>query len=302
MRRQRALAWAGAIARVLAFAGLFVALAIAFGAVWALLPSALNSMALLGSAVVTAAAATAAGAMLIRGVDGRSPAALGIGLSGSTLRHWGVGIVAGAAGLMAAVAALLVTRALQYDGQEGSAAAWLYVVLSQAALFTIAAYAEEVLFRGYAFQALARVSGPVVAAVLTSVLFAVAHARNPSVGAFALINIFLAGMLLALAYLRTLSLWFATAVHLGWNWAMASLFDLPVSGLTGFDTPLYEADLGGPVWWSGGAFGPEGGLVGTFGFAVAFVAVLRWRAVRIDPAIAAARPLVLNREEESDAG
>jgi biotin transport system substrate-specific component len=38
----------------------------------------------------------------------------------------------------------------------------------------------------------------------------------------------------AAAYLRTLSLWFATALHIGWNWATASLFDLPVSGITDF--------------------------------------------------------------------
>jgi uncharacterized protein len=298
MRRARAMAWVGAIARIAAFAALFIALGVAFGALMALLPATMTGGPLLVSAVVTAAAATLAGALLIRGVDGRSPAALGIGVSAMTLRHWGLGIVAGGAGLTAAVVALLVTSALRYGGQDGSVTAWLYVVVSQAALFTLAAFAEEALFRGYGFQALARVAGPTAAAVVTSVLFALAHARNPSVGAFALINIFFAGLLLAVAYLRTLSLWFATAVHLGWNWAMASLFDLPVSGITGFDTPLYDAQVGGPGWWSGGPFGPEGGLAGTLGFAVALVAVLRWRAVRIDPAIAAARPLVLNREED----
>jgi uncharacterized protein len=82
------------------------------------------------------------------------------------------------------------------------------------------------------------------------------------------------------AYLRTLSLWFATAVHLGWNWAMATLFDLPVSGITAFDTPLYEPVVGGPAWWSGGLFGPEGGVVGTIGL----------RVVALLAAVGAARP------------
>jgi uncharacterized protein len=39
-----------------------------------------------------------------------------------------------------------------------------------------------------------------------------------------LANIFLAGVMLAVAYLRTRSLWFATGVHLGWNWTMATLW------------------------------------------------------------------------------
>jgi membrane protease YdiL (CAAX protease family) len=300
--RARTMLWLGALARVLAFAGLFVLLGIGFGALWSLVPADVRAVPLLGNVAVTAAAATLAGAILIRGVDGRSPAALGIGVSRMTLPHCAAGIAIGAGALAAAALALLATGALDYAAQTGSAGAWLGVVAAHAALFTLAAYAEEVLFRGYAFQVLARAAGPAAAAVVTSVLFAIAHARNPSVGVFALLNIFLAGLLLAAAYLRTLSLWFATAVHMGWNWAMASLFDLPVSGITGFDTPLYEPSIGPPAWWSGGMFGPEGGLVGTLGFALALVAVLRWRAVRADPAIAAAGPLVLNRQEESYAG
>jgi hypothetical protein len=70
-------------------------------------------------------------------------------------------------------------------------------------------------------------------------------------------------VLLSLAYLRTRSLWFATGVHLGWNWVMAALLDFPVSGLTFFDTPLYDAVVRGAPWWTGGDFGPEAGLAGT---------------------------------------
>jgi hypothetical protein len=132
----------------------------------------------------------------------------------------------------------------------------------------------------------------VAATVIASAAFAAGHAGNPNVDAFGLVNIFLAGVLLSAAYLRTRSLWFATAVHLGWNWCMASLFDLPVSGLTMFDTPGYEAHIGGARWVSGGAFGPEGGVVGTAAFALALLAVLRLRSVRPTPRMLATRPLV----------
>jgi uncharacterized protein len=168
-------------------------------------------------------------------------------------------------------------------------------VAGQGAVFAVAAFAEEAMFRGYAFQVLARWSGPATATALSSVGFAIAHGANPDVGVFALVNIFLAGVLLAIAYLRTLSLWFATGLHMAWNWAMATLFDLPVSGIQLFDTPLYDPVIGGPSWWSGGTFGPEGGLVGTIGFGVALLLVLRLRRVVRDESIAAARPLVLDR-------
>ncbi|HEX6134574.1 MAG TPA: CPBP family intramembrane glutamic endopeptidase [Longimicrobiales bacterium] len=299
--RSGATGWIGAVARIAAYAGLLVALGIVLGTLWRMLPDAVHEVAFLES-VVTAAAALLAGALLIRGIDGRPVAALGIALTPAALRHAGIGVMIGVAGLLTAVAALLLSGSLAYAGQQGTGGAWIAAVAAQAGIFTAAALAEEAVFRGYGFQVLARAGGPVAATVVSAVLFALAHGANPSVGVFALVNIFLAGILLAIAYLRTLSLWFATAVHMGWNWAMATLFDLPVSGLEMFDTPLYEPVVGGPEWWSGARFGPEGGLVGTIGFTVALLVIIRWRGVQPDPAIAAARPLMLRSEEESNAG
>lgn len=299
--RGRAAEWGGGIARIAAWLGLLIAFGVVFSSVLSLVPLDMWNVPL-SETFATAAAALVAGAVLIRGADGRSPAALGIGVSRQTVREIGLGVLIGAAGLLSAVTALLVSGALRYAPQDGTASGWVAVVAAQAGLFTIAALAEEAIFRGYPFQVLVRVGGRVPAIVVSAVLFALAHGANPSIGIFALINIFLAGILLALAYLRTLSLWFATALHMGWNWSMATLFDLPVSGLLMFDTPLYEPAVGGAAWWSGAAFGPEGGLVGTIGFGVALMIVLRWRAVRPDPAMLATLPLALKTEEESYAG
>lgn len=299
--RGRTSEWLGGIARIAAWLGLLVAVAIVLQALWDLLPFD-SPAAVLSSSAVTAAAALIAGAVLIRAADGRSPAALGIGVSRHMPRQIALGVLIGAAGLNAAALALLLSGSLSYGAQAGSAGEWIETVAVQALIFTIAALAEEALFRGYAFQVLARVGGSVLAIVVSSVLFALAHGANPSIGIFALINIFLAGILLGIAYLRTLSLWFVTAVHMGWNWTMATLFDLPVSGLQMFDTPLYQPAVSGPAWWSGATFGPEGGLVGTIGFGVALLLTLRWRGVRPDPAMLAARPLVIRTEGESNVG
>jgi uncharacterized protein len=295
-----AVGWPGALARILAFAGLLLLFGVGLGTLWTALPLPAGEVWLLAGSIVTAAAALLAGAVLIRFADGRSPAALGIAVSRETAVHAGLGTGIGVAALLVAVAGMLVTGSLRFVAQPGSAAGWLGVVAAQAAGFMAAALAEEAVFRGYAFQVLARATGPVVAVALSSALFALAHSTNPEVGGFALLNIFLAGVLLALAYLRTLSLWFATALHMGWNWAMAALFDLPVSGIAQFDTPGYDAAIGGPEWWSGGAFGPEGGLVGTLGFGCAVLALLRLRRVRPDAAIIAAEPLVLDRERTGE--
>jgi hypothetical protein len=90
--------------------------------------------------VVTALAALAAGAVLIRGADGRSPAALGIALSRHAARHVGIGFAIGAAGLAVAALALLLTGALAYRPQDGTAVAWVTTVAAQAGMFWVAAF------------------------------------------------------------------------------------------------------------------------------------------------------------------
>lgn len=287
--------WAAEIARILAYLGLFVALSFVLGGAWYALPLPETGVWIFSGTLVTAAAAVLAGVAVLRLADGRPAAALGIGVSGVAVRQSVLGFGIGAAGLLAAALGMLATGSLGYAPAHGTAVTWAVALVTHGAVFAVAAFAEEALFRGYAFQVLARWGGPAVATVLTAALFAVAHGSNPEVGWVALVNIFLAGVLLAIAFLRTLSLWFVTALHMAWNWTMASLLDMPVSGWAVFDTPLYDAALGGPGWWSGAAFGPEGGVAGTLGFGVALLLVLRLRAVAQDTHIAAARPLVLDR-------
>jgi uncharacterized protein len=291
--------WLGELLRIAVFVVLLLALSLVLGAFWASLPVPRHGAWVFAGTSVTAVAAVLAGAALLRFVDARPVAALGAGVSRQTGPHVLLGLGIGAAALCIAVIGIAAAGALRFVPDSGTAATWIVTVLAQALVFSIAAFAEEAVFRGYPFQVLVRLAGPVMAVILSAVVFALAHGANPEVGALALVNIGLAGILLGTAYLRTLSLWFATALHMAWNWTMATLFDLPVSGIALFDTPLYDAHVSGPVWWTGGSFGPEGGVVGTLGFAAALLMVLRVRAVRPDDSIAAARPLVLDEAQRA---
>jgi membrane protease YdiL (CAAX protease family) len=288
--------WLGAIARIIAFIILGGLIALALVAGYGLLPRATGGTAMLLGGSIPAVAALLAGSALIRAFDGRSPAALGIGVSSRTAGLSASGLAIGVVGLAVAAAPLLATGLLTYRPQAGTTGEWVATLAQDGAVFAVAALSEEAVFRGYPFQVLVRSAGAPVAVVVTSFGFAVVHSNNPDVGVLALVNIFLAGIVFALAFLRTLSLWFVTMLHLGWNWAMATLFDLPVSGFQQFDTPLYEPAVTGPAWFTGGEFGPEGGVIGTLGFAVTLVATLRWRVVQPDPGVRAAGPLVLPDE------
>lgn len=132
--------------------------------------------------------------------------------------------------------------------------------LSSLILFTPAVLHEELLFRGYAFQKLAeRNIG--VALASSSVIFAALHLGNEHVGALALFNILLAGILLGAFYLVTRSLWFPIAAHWFWN-----IFSGPILGheVSGYEegSVFLTVDAGNPLL-TGGEFGIEGSVLMT---------------------------------------
>ncbi len=218
-------------------------------------------------------AALAAGWLLLALLDRRPLGALGFAWTRALPRELALGLAITGGALALCVAGLALLGDVVWTPDAGSAGAYVWELVRDLALWGVAGAAEEALFRGYAFQVLVQGIGAAPATVLLSAGFALAHRNNPNVDALALLNIFLAGVLLSVAYLRTRSLWFATAVHVGWNWMMGTVLALPVSGLVLVNTPLYDAQPRGPTWLTGGAFGPEGGVVASVAFSLALLVV-----------------------------
>lgn len=186
----------------------------------------------------------------------------------------GIGAIMAAGAVMLAV--VLSGAQLALDPATGflGAAAPLVAGLLAAAL------AEELMFRGYPLRRLADAMGPWAATALLAVGFAIAHSRNPNVTTFGAVNIAVAAVWLAVAFFSRGAMPLAWGLHFGWNAGLALGFEAPVSGLT-FDLPAVEYTAGRRAWIDGGAFGPEGGLVGTLAFGIGAVALLRvgrwWR-------------------------
>lgn len=164
--------------------------------------------------------------------------------------------------------------------------------LELVAIFVPAAVHEELLFRGYPFQTLARWGGSAAVAI-SSVLFAVLHAGNDAVSAVALANIALAGVLLALAVLAAAgSLWFPIGIHLAWNVASGPVLGHEVSGYQPRSTLFIIRD-GGPVIVTGGEFGIEASIWMTVVEVAAIVYLVRRlrNARRADDVLESVRPL-----------
>jgi membrane protease YdiL (CAAX protease family) len=180
-----------------------------------------------------------------------------------------------------------------------------------AAYFVGVGVLEEVLFRGYlltnAAEGLHRYGTAValaVATLATSLLFGFGHGFNPSATPLAVAIIALYGGFLAAGYLLTGRIALPIGVHVAWNLAVSSVFGFPVSGL---QTPvtLVAIEQSGPAVVTGGAFGPEGGLVALVGLVVgtaALLAWIRWREggvrVRESVAVPDLRPRRETKREE----
>lgn len=283
--------------RVLLYAGLVMLLAMVGGLA---MPAVLGDTTegLLAGSALTLGAAFVPGAILLLKLDGRTAGSMGLAWTPAVPKEIGLGLGVGLGSIALAAAIMFAAGGLSYTAGPGDAVGWLTTMGWSFAFFAVPALAEEVLFRGYAFQVTVRVVGPVAGTLAASTLFALAHLSNPSAAPLGLVNIFLAGLLLSVAYLRTRSLWFASALHLGWNWGMAGPLDLPVSGLELVNAPLYEPTVGGHAWLTGAGFGPEGGIVGSIGFAVALVAVWKLPGLGISPGMRALRPIVNVDETE----
>jgi membrane protease YdiL (CAAX protease family) len=150
--------------------------------------------------------------------------------------------------------------------------------------FTIVAINEELTFRGYQLKNLAEgftnktinSQGAIVLAFLfSSAIFGLAHAANPNSTTVSTLNIIMAGLVIGLPYLLTGELGLSIGLHLTWNFFQGPVYGFAVSG----DSPpthLFSIQQTGPILWTGGAFGPEGGLIALLWLIVGCGLILLW--------------------------
>lgn len=199
--------------------------------------------------------------IVLRWFDRRPVSLLGIGFGRGWLQELAIGIAVGIVSTGGLTLLLVVSGmvSLEISPQIADALAAMpkYLVL-----FTVAAAAEELIFRGYLLQALAEGSRRWLAAVLLSLGFAVVHLGNPDITVVGIANIFLVGLVIAILYFQTLRLWLPIGYHLSWNWAHGWLWGFDVSGIE-LENTLLKATPNGHDLLTGGEFGLEGSVLTT---------------------------------------
>jgi CAAX protease family protein len=125
--------------------------------------------------------------------------------------------------------------------------------------FIFVGWNEELLSRGYHLQTIASGINLFWGAIISSAVFGLLHQGNPNATWMSVVGIFFAGVYLAYAYIRTKQLWLSIGLHIGWNFFEGVVFGFRVSGLDIY--ALMRIQVHGPELWTGGAFGPEAGLI-----------------------------------------
>lgn len=253
--------------------GLFVAIVIVCRQLFLLLVPAGDP--LVRSALMSFAGGAVANMILARLFLTGRMSDIGLGWDRQAMRDLLAGLGAGGGGAALMLGIALISGMAALDDQPAPAHATAAAPFLLAAVLAFGSVGEELTFHGYAFQFLIQAMGVFATILPVSALFAVMHLGNQGVTPHALLNTALFGFLLGYAYWRTGALWLSIGIHFGWNLTLP-LFGANLSGftigMTGYVLRWNAGEL-----WSGGGYGPEGGLLTTLAAAAMFLAVRRVR-------------------------
>lgn len=170
-------------------------------------------------------------------------------------RELGMGMAAGWGIALICVLPLTVFGGIAVSfSTEPAAWGWL---AADAAFFALMALAEEIAFRGYAFQRFIQAVGPTGATLGFAAIYAIMQALQPGSSHASFMVSLVFSVLLSVAYLRTRALWVSWGLNFAWKASRALLFGLAVSGVSRH-SPVVQGEPMGAFWLTGDGFGLDG--------------------------------------------
>lgn len=142
---------------------------------------------------------------------------------------------------------------------------------------------EEIAIRGWLIPRLGNQSTPLRAIGITAVIFGILHLFSAGVTVLSFINLILSGIFFAGYAILNGNIWGTCGLHFAWNFALGNIYGFPVSGFSANGETIFQAQQTGANLFTGGSFGPEGGLVTTIILLIAIaVLIVNWnKNVRI---------------------
>jgi len=147
----------------------------------------------------------------------------------------------------------------------------------------IVAYWEETVFRGFLLvnlrksfsAAFGKTRGTVAAVATSSLLFGAIHSGTDHFSWLALTILTLNGVVWCIPMLLTGRLGMSIGLHASWNFSQSKIFGFAMSG-NASESALLDGKLTGWEIWTGGDYGPEGGLVGIVGLMAMFALIIAY--------------------------
>ncbi|MGV8848462.1 MAG: CPBP family intramembrane glutamic endopeptidase [Propionibacteriaceae bacterium] len=194
-------------------------------------------------------------------------------------RRWGGlihGLVLGAIICLVVTGIIWLLGGITFVGVEENPP-WLSRLIS---LGLVAGVAEEIVLRGVLFRYVESLLGTWASVAISAVVFGGLHLSNENATLTGAVAIALeAGLVFAVLYALTRSLWVVVGVHAGWNLMQGLGLGIVVSGSTDEGQGFLISHPTGSDLVSGSRFGIEASVVAV-GVWLVVAAYLSWRLVR----------------------
>ncbi|WP_428156528.1 CPBP family intramembrane glutamic endopeptidase [Brevundimonas sp.] len=213
-------------------------------------------------------------------VERRNARTIGLTRAGATQGFYG-GLVVGVVMPSAMIACIWLAGAYE-PGALFPAAQFSGAIIAMAGLFVgflVQASIEEIIFRGWLTSVITRRTNLIVAVLLSSLTFTLLHFSR---GQPWLVtgNILLFALFASAWSISSNNIWGVMGWHVGWNWIIATGFDVPVTGLdAGVPALIVSLAPAGTDFLTGGSDGPEGSIFCTL-FLVCGIIFFMWRIAR----------------------
>jgi len=200
------------------------------------------------------------GLAILRAIEGRrAPLRLTLGLPrrATSRAEWATGAAIGWGLAVASVLPMALARSLNVEVWTAPRAFELLAI--GLATLAVATLAHSLGVFGYGFQRLIEAVGPTRATLIVLAFEAIHAGLTPTAfgtpDATRIVVGMAAVLLLALCWFRTHGLWLLWGLHFAWAVSTGVLFGLPLGGDTSLAS-VVDTRSGGPLWLTGGSYGP----------------------------------------------